>query len=319
MSIIDVDQVVIPKLIFYNDPTVINMCHPTIERDDFVEGEKELEELNTQIVTNTPEVEFGGTKKREEEDMYVIVETTGFDYFKYQPTLHESDIQYFMTHYKNASDFINQEIQKDIIDVNECFKHINRMMFRDHITNTTIEWSKRMTSCAGICYGKPNGCVIRLSQGILSYRPTKDTVTTLVHESVHAHLFRTHTRDDDSHGTRFHEWMTVINEHTCLNVTVFHTFFDECNNLKKHVWRCDGTCRDKPPFYGYVKRSMNRAPGPNDFWYKKHQETCGGKFIKISGPEKETKFAKEKKPRKSTKKSVQSDLKKIFDDMCQNK
>lgn len=31
-----------------------------------------------------------------------------------------------------------------------------------------------------------------------------------------------------------------------------------------------------PPFYGWVKRSMNRAPGRNDFWWKRHEMSCGG-------------------------------------------
>lgn len=30
---------------------------------------------------------------------------------------------------------------------------------------------------------------------------------------------------------------------------------------------------------------MNRAPGPSDFWWKEHQQTCGGQFIKIKEPE----------------------------------
>lgn len=40
----------------------------------------------------------------------------------------------------------------------------------------------------------------------------------------------------------------------------------------------------KPPYFGLVKRAMNRPPGPNDTWYRQHQETCGGDFIKIVAP-----------------------------------
>lgn len=29
---------------------------------------------------------------------------------------------------------------------------------------------------------------------------------------------------------------------------------------------------------------MNRPPGPSDSWYGKHQETCGGDYIKIASP-----------------------------------
>lgn len=41
---------------------------------------------------------------------------------------------------------------------------------------------------------------------------------------------------------------------------------------------------------------MNRAPGPNDFWWQQHQFTCGGKFIKIKEPEK--KIKPDKPPKK---------------------
>ena len=39
---------------------------------------------------------------------------------------------------------------------------------------------------------------------------------------------------------------------------------------------------------------MNRPPGPNDFWFKEHQLTCGGQFIKVREPEKPVKEKKTK-------------------------
>ena len=30
---------------------------------------------------------------------------------------------------------------------------------------------------------------------------------------------------------------------------------------------------------------MNRAPGSTDFWWKQHQQTCGGSYVKIKEPE----------------------------------
>lgn len=48
---------------------------------------------------------------------------------------------------------------------------------------------------------------------------------------------------------------------------------------------------------------MNRAPGPNDFWWKEHQQTCGGQFIKIKEPEnfkvKSSKIKEKVKPSKN--------------------
>lgn len=55
---------------------------------------------------------------------------------------------------------------------------------------------------------------------------------------------------------------------------------------KQHVWRCNGRCRERAPYYGYVKRSMNRKPQKADFWFADHQRTCGGQFVKIQSPPK---------------------------------
>lgn len=35
---------------------------------------------------------------------------------------------------------------------------------------------------------------------------------------------------------------------------------------QKHVWRCNGPCADKPPRHGFLRRAMNRPPGPTDWW-----------------------------------------------------
>jgi len=39
------------------------------------------------------------------------------------------------------------------------------------------------------------------------------------------------------------------------------------------------------PFFGYVKRSMNRAPGKNDRWWADHQGKCQGVFEKVAEPD----------------------------------
>lgn len=68
------------------------------------------------------------------------------------------------------------------------------------------------------------------------------------------------------------------------------------------MWRCKGKCRELAPFYGYVKRSMNRAPGKNDLWWAEHEAKCGGEFEKISEPE-EYKIKANKKAAKVKKES----------------
>ena len=69
-----------------------------------------------------------------------------------------------------------------------------------------------------------------------------------------------------------------------FNLKVYHTFFDEVEYYKRHVWRCNGPCQYEKPYYGIIKRSMNRAPGAHDFWWNRHKIECGGTFLKISEP-----------------------------------
>ena len=67
-------------------------------------------------------------------------------------------------------------------------------------------------------------------------------------------------------------------------ITVYHSFGDEVDHYRTHIWRCNGVCRTQHPFFGYVRRSMNRAPGPSDSWHAAHAATCGGAFVKEAEP-----------------------------------
>lgn len=103
---------------------------------------------------------------------------------------------------------------------------------------------------------------------------------------IHAYLFVLNIREGNGgHGPNFHKIMYNINKTAGTNITVYHTFHDEVNLYKTHVWRCNGICQHRKPFFGYVKRTANRAPGPNDLWWKQHQTSCGGYYEKISAPE----------------------------------
>ena len=57
------------------------------------------------------------------------------------------------------------------------------------------------------------------------------------------------------------------------------------NVYRQHWWKCDGPCSKRPPYYGMVKRAMNRAPSARDPWWADHQRTCGGTYTKIKEPE----------------------------------
>lgn len=115
---------------------------------------------------------------------------------------------------------------------------------------------------------------------------------------IHAYLFVQNVREPNGgHGPNFQKMMNDINRVAGTNITVYHTFHDEVAVYQTHVWRCNGICQHRKPFYGWVKRTRNLAPNPRDFWWAKHHETCGGTFQKVSEPEPKTKAKKSKTTR----------------------
>lgn len=181
-------------------------------------------------------------------------------------------------------------------DIHVLFMAFNDRFFWKKLYTVTVAWSKRMTTCAGVCsfqsWGKE--CKITLSEPLLKLRPRKDLVETLLHEMIHALLFLTNKDRDgrDGHGPEFHKHMYRINNEAGTNITVYHDFHDEVRLYQQHWWRCNGPCQKWRPYYGFVKRSINRAPGPSDMWWKDHQYKCGGTFIKVKEPEKAKKGIK---------------------------
>lgn len=112
---------------------------------------------------------------------------------------------------------------------------------------------------------------------------------------IHAYLFIQNIREGNGgHGPNFKRIMENINRVAGTNITVYHTFHSEVALYKTHIWRCNGICQHRKPFYGWVKRTSNRAPGPNDNWWAKHHETCSGTFVKVSQPEPKVKAKKAK-------------------------
>ncbi|KAL0478711.1 hypothetical protein AKO1_008326 [Acrasis kona] len=166
-----------------------------------------------------------------------------------------------------------------------------------------VRWSNRMTLCAGQFQFnsktkkdlKYNSEIV-LSEPLLKMRPKRDTINTLLHEMIHAYLFVTCTKDDDDHGTHFKYWMNFINEAETSTITVYHTFHDEVDYYRQHVWACD-KCGN------LIKRAMNRDPntpcGPNDHGYFRHKKECDGHYIKIHQPEKSLLTQKPKKQKQS--------------------
>ncbi|XP_040061383.1 DNA-dependent metalloprotease SPRTN [Ixodes scapularis] len=173
-------------------------------------------------------------------------------------------------------------------DIHGLFLEFNDAYFWGKLLGVEVKWSSRMTLCAGLCCYEGRGglCSVKLSEPLLKLRPRKDLVETLLHEMIHAFLFVTHNnRDHDAHGTEFHKHMHRINEQSGAKITVYHSFHDEVASYRRHWWRCTGPCQHRRPFWGMVKRAMNRAPSERDPWWADHQRSCGGTFVKIREPE----------------------------------
>lgn len=210
-------------------------------------------------------------------------------------------IQFANSPYKDSPEKLSNHKRKnsDIIDskleyldptpnIHALFVKFDKRFFSNSLGMVEVKWSQKMTTCAGICYyhGKNGLCSISLSAPLLSLRPRKDLVETLLHEMIHAYLFVTENRKDrEDHGPEFHKHMHRINKETGTNITVYHSFHDEVEYYLKHIWRCNGPCQHKKPFFGLVRRASNRPPGPNDFWWERHRQECGGTFAKISEPD----------------------------------
>ncbi|XP_044742227.1 DNA-dependent metalloprotease SPRTN-like [Chrysoperla carnea] len=198
------------------------------------------------------------------------------------------------------------------------FIQFDKRFFYNKLNAVIVKWSKRMTTCAGICSyeGRGGACTVSLSEPLLKLRPRKDLIETLLHEMIHAYLFVTHNnRDRDGHGPEFHKHMYRINNEAGTNITVYHNFHDEVRLYKTHWWRCNGPCQNQRPFYGMVKRASNRAPGPNDRWWAQHQSICNGTFIKIREPDKKSKKTGEL----ATKSVPITDIRKYLHDSNSNK
>lgn len=169
-------------------------------------------------------------------------------------------------------------------NIHDMFAMFNAVYFDNSLEGVFVEYSVRMTLCAGTCtfLGTSGGCRIALSEPILTRRPLADTQDTLLHEMIHASLFLkygTRVRDGpDGHGPKFLSEAARINAAAGSNITVYHTFRDEVDASRVHWWKCQGRCGR------VIKRAMNRAPGPTDIWWKNHATECSGLFEKTHEP-----------------------------------
>uniref|UniRef100_A0A1B0API5 Protein with SprT-like domain at the N terminus n=1 Tax=Glossina palpalis gambiensis TaxID=67801 RepID=A0A1B0API5_9MUSC len=188
------------------------------------------------------------------------------------------------------------------------FNHFDNKFFQNRLKCVTLEWGKRMHSCAGICYSRKycddKDITIRLSEPLLALRQRKVLIETMLHEMIHAYCFVLHIRESNGgHGPQFKKIMGAVNKVSGTNITVYHTLRDEIKSCNLYWWCCNGVCQERSPFYGHVIRTSNDAPGPTDIWWAKHLEECGGTLMKIKGPAEKLRPKKIKKSNKEKEKS----------------
>lgn len=102
-------------------------------------------------------------------------------------------------------------------DIFSLFQRFDSRFFQSKLQCVELEWSKRMYSCAGICYMRRTrvgqSVIIRLSEPLLKLRQRKDLVETLLHEMIHAFSFIRGIREGNGgHGPFFHQMMNDINK-----------------------------------------------------------------------------------------------------------
>ena len=173
----------------------------------------------------------------------------------------------------NNNSFDSSEISS--FDIYTYFQIYNEIFFENLLNPVSISWSKKMTSCAGVFSIYNNIPSIRLSEPLLKFRSITEIKETLLHEMIHAYChFKKYDMSDDlsGHGKYFKKKMKEINEITGFNISVYHNFIDEVEYYTKYVWRCDGKCRNEAPYFGYVRRQVNRAPQKADRWWDEHEK-----------------------------------------------
>lgn len=178
------------------------------------------------------------------------------------------------------------QINDPFLNIYELFCHYKQKFFSNVLDPVSVEWSSKMTLCAGICkfskVGMLKECRVVLSEPLLKFRPNSDLLNTLLHEMIHAYLFMTgkyqaSTEENGGHGPEFLELMYSINMIEKTNITVYHSFHDEVDLYRVHWWKCQRCGR-------LVKRAMNRAPSSADYFWDAHQKNCAGEFLKFREP-----------------------------------
>lgn len=69
--------------------------------------------------------------------------------------------------------------------------------------------------------------------------------------------------------------METINARTGTNITITHHFKQ---NAEVYFYQCTGSCRSRPPNFGWIKTQNPRAPNPSS---NGHAKKCDGRFVRV--------------------------------------
>ncbi len=133
------------------------------------------------------------------------------------------------------------------------WKDLNLRYFHSALPPITIEWSRRLTSSAGmfVCRVGPRHTqhhpdderlgrrCIRLSAVLLqddAPESQRETLVTLAHEMIHQWQYDILKRRPN-HGPDFRRMMTCMNQDG-LGITIYHSLGKEVTALARYAWRC---------------------------------------------------------------------------------
>lgn len=114
-------------------------------------------------------------------------------------------------------------------DIYKLFQQFDKRFFDGFLATKAIilKW-ENLGRDAGRFYEVKNGVSsIALSSELMTLRPRRNLVETLLHEMIHAYISFKKIRDIGSHGPIFKQHMDRINQASGANITVFHQFYEE--------------------------------------------------------------------------------------------
>lgn len=120
-------------------------------------------------------------------------------------------------------------------DIYKLFQQFDERFFDGFISTKAVllKW-ENLGRDAGRFSWETNGIPrISLSSELMTLRPRRDLVETLLHEMIHAYIHLKRIRDTGAHGPIFKQHMNRINSAAGTNITVCHQFHEEVQYVLK--------------------------------------------------------------------------------------